>query len=324
MKMSEEIDYDYRLEDPSVDRIDEIVKKRILVAKSSMSINAAEAIFEREKLDVFKGIFKRPKENEVAIKSIKRSFEPYIVIGGSYEIRYLTERTYDIDLIDEAESVFILGEEIEVNREEEGEETEVEIETEKKKKLFDGLFDKRKNKKQKSKPEIQLTGIEHIHIDLDIMEARSYNGKSINPDSLPEAEFLQDDNFLAKEGIVVPKEYIDIEAFQTEIMEEYTQRPEIAQRVLFEKFIITDKKIIFYPVFWAEMVYKENKRKNVRLDAISKKLIAKTGTRYAPSPDLEFILDEDTPRKVVGVCPECGDDLENDDTFCSHCGVKLA
>jgi hypothetical protein len=321
--MSEEFDYDYRLEDPSVERIDEIAKKRILIAKSSMTINAAEAIFEREKIDVFKGIFKRPKENEVAIKSIKRSFEPYLVIGGSYEIRYLTERTYDIDLIDEAESVFILGEEIEVKKEEE-EETEVEIETEKKKKLFDGLFDKRKKRKQISKPEIQLTGIEHIHIEKEITEARNYRGKSINPESLPEAEFQQDDNFLEKEGIVVPKEYIDIKAFQKEIMEEYTQRPEIAQRVLFEKFIITDKKIIFYPVFWAEMVYKGNKRKNVRLDAISKKLITKTGVRYAPPPDLEFIVDEATPRKVVGVCPECGDDLEDDDTFCSHCGVKLA
>jgi len=321
--MSEEHDYDYRIEDPSVDRIDEIAKSQMLIAKSSMTINAAEAIFEREKVDVFKGIFKRPKESEVAIRSIKRSFEPYIVIGGTYEIRYLTERTYDVDLIDEAESVFILGEEIEVKKDEEGEETEVEIDTEKKKKLFDGFFEKRKRRKQKSKPEIQLIGIEHIHIEKEIMEARNYNGKSINPDSLPEAEFMMDEKFLEKEGIVVPKEYTDIEAFQVEILEEYTQRPEIAQRVLFEKLVITDKKVIFYPVFWAEMVYKENKRKNVRLDAISKKMITKTGTRYAPPPDLEYILDDAPTRKTVGACPECGDDLENDDTFCSHCGVKL-
>ncbi len=317
--MSEE--YDYRIDDPSAERIDEIAPTKFLVAKSDMTEDDAKSIFDREKIEVFKGFFKRPKENEVQIKSIKKSYEPYLIIGGQYEIRYLAERTYDIDLIDDTVSVFILGEEIIVPKKED-DETEVEIKGKKKRSFFDGLFSGGGKKEAKPEPEIQIKGIEHIHIQKDIMETINYKGSSINPDSLPDVDFLDvNDQFLEVNVKMVPKEYIDIEKFTTDIIDEYATRPDIAKRVIFEKLIITDKKMVFYPIYWASMIYKDSKEKNVRLDGITKKVEVQKGTRFAPPPDSKTEVLIESP--AHNLCPECGHEIEEDDFFCENCGVRL-
>jgi hypothetical protein len=319
--MSEE--YDYRLDAPSADRIDEITETRVLVAKSVVTEEEAKTIFEKEKVEVFKGFFRRPKEIEIDIKQIVKSYEPYMLIGGKYHLRYLTQRTYDIDLIDDAISVFILGEEIIVPEEEkvEEEETEVDIKGKKKKGLFDGLFKSDKSKKTVSKPEIQLTGIEHVLIEKDIMEARNYKGSSINPDVLPDTNMLEgNEQFLRTNDIDVPKDYVDIEKFTKEFIEEFTQKSDTIQRVISEKLTITDKKVLYYPVFWAKMIYKDSKEKYVRLDAITRKVEAPKGTRYAPPPDSKEAI---AAESSSGVCPECSEDIESDDVYCENCGVKL-
>ncbi|NHJ87183.1 MAG: hypothetical protein FK734_17095 [Asgard group archaeon] len=313
-------DYDYRLEDPSADRIDEIVDTKIFVAQAAMTEAEAKELFEKEKIEIFKGFFKRPKEEEIEIKSIKRSFEPYLIIGGEYEIRYLTEQTYDIDLNDDAVSVFILGEEIMVPRKEETEEIEVEIKK-KKSGFFDNLFSSGK-KEPKTKPELQLKGIEHVYTKKEIKEAQNYKGKSINPEKLfdtPLTEVSQ--SFFQNEGAVIPKEYIDMDSFVTNIIDTYAERPEIAQRVLFEKLKIIDKKILFYPLFWAEMIYKGSKTKNVRLDVASKSIEEEKGTIYAPPPDVKPTATES--QIEAGHCPECCSPIEADDVYCEKCGVKL-
>ncbi len=318
--MSEE--YDYRLDAPSAERVEEITGTKVLVAKSVVSEEEVQTIFEKEKVEVFKGLFRRPKDTEIVIKEIVKSYEPYMLIGGKYHLRYLTQRTYDIDLIDDAVSVFILGEEIIVPEEvEEENETEVDIKGKKKKGFFDGLFKSGKSKKSSAKPEIQLTGIEHILIEKDIMEARNYKGSSINPDVLPEATMLEGtEQFLKTNNIKVPKDYVDIEKFTKEIIEEFTQKPETVQRVITEKLTITDRKILYYPVFWAKMIYKDSKEKYVRLDAITKKVEAPKGTRYAPPPDSKETF---SAEKESGACPECSSPIESDDVYCENCGVKL-
>ncbi|NHJ33628.1 MAG: zinc ribbon domain-containing protein [Asgard group archaeon] len=317
--MSEE--YDYRLDAPSAERIDEITETRVLVAKSVVTEDEAKTIFDKEKVEVFKGFFRRPKEIEITIKQISKSYEPYMLIGGKYHLRYLTQRTYDIDLIDDAVSVFILGEEIIVPEEDVEEETEVDIKGKKRKGFFDGLFKSGKSKKTTSKPEIQLTGIEHVLIEKDIMEARNYKGSSINPDVLPDATMLEgNEQFLRTNNIVVPNDYVDIEKFNAELIEEFTQKPEAVQRVISEKLTITDKKILYYPVFWAKMIYKDSKEKYVRLDGITRKVEVPKGTRYAPPPDSKETISAESG---TGACPECGSDIESDDVYCETCGVKL-
>ena len=321
--MSEE--YDYRLEDPSVERIDEFVDTKILLAKSNVSDAEADNLFNKQKLEIFKGIFKRPKEGEVVVKKISKGLEPYLIIGGRYEIRYLTERTYDIDLLDDAVSVFILGEELEVDRSKE-EETEVEIKNEKKKGFFDGLFSSGK-KKPVSKPELQIKGIEHVFVENEITEARNYAGISINPDNLEEADFSDVGlAFLDGDGAIVSKDYIDMDKFIADLIEEYATRPEIAQRVLFEKLALTDKKIIFYPVYWAEMIYKGKDTKNVRLDAVSKKIEVPKGKRFAPPMDGNVSWDStevETSDDGSKTCPGCGTEVDDEITFCPDCGVKV-
>ncbi len=316
-------DYDYRLDGPNAERIDEIVPTKILVAKTDVSDTEAEAIFNREKLEIFKGLFKRPKDTEVVVSSIKKSFEPYMILGGVYELRYLTERSYDLDLDDNAVSVFILGEELIVPEPTE-EEVEVEIKGKKKGGFFSNLFSDSK-KKSTSKPELQITGIEHVYIKKDIVEARNYKGISINPDSLDEAEILEvSDDFIQKEVTDLPKDYFDIDALTNEIITEYTEKPEGVQRILFEKLVLTDKKIIFYPVYWAEMIYKDSKEKNVRLDCVTRKVMEEKGTRYAPPPTATAQPQSAAEVEVEeGKCPECQNPIEADDMFCESCGVKL-
>ena len=88
--MSEE--YDYRLDAPSADRVDEITGTKVLVAKSVVTEEEAQTIFEKEKVDVFKGFFRRPKDTEIVIKQIMKSYEPYMLIGGKYHLRYKRKR----------------------------------------------------------------------------------------------------------------------------------------------------------------------------------------------------------------------------------------
>jgi len=316
-------EYDYRLDGPNAELIEVIPETKFFVAESSLTIDAAEKLFKQEKTSVFKGFFKRPKADEVVVKEIKKSYEPYVIIGGKYELRYLTERTYDIDLLDDTVSVFILGEELIVpEKPQEEEETEVEIKSSKKKGFFEGLFSTEKTVK-KSKPEIQLKGIEHVHVLKEIMEARNYSGQEVNPDSLPTVELKPvSKQFLDTEGKMVPTKYYDIDKLLSEVIKEYTTKPEHLQRVLFEKLEITDKKVIFYPVFWTEMVYKGKETKHVRLDAITKKVEAQKGSRYAPPPSTDSVT-ELPPTTTAGHCPGCGEPTDPEDKFCNNCGLKL-
>jgi len=316
-------DYDYRLEDPSAERIDSIAATKILVAKTGVSEAEAESIFNKEKIEVFKGIFKRPKEADVVIKGIKKSFEPYLIIGGEYELRYLTEQTYDLDLNDDAVSVFILGEELIVPEETEEVETEVEIKGKKKGGFFDGLFSRGGKQAPKAKAELQIKGIENVHIKKEIIETKNYKGVSINPDSLSDVEFTEvTEAFFQTDATMVSQNYYDIETLTANIILEYTEKPENVQRVLYEKITITDKKIVFYPVFWAEMVYKGSKEKNVRLDAVTRKIEEEKGTRFAPPPSFGGVVAQ--TQVMAGHCPECQKPIEDDDTFCENCGVKLS
>ncbi|MCK5046933.1 MAG: zinc ribbon domain-containing protein, partial [Candidatus Heimdallarchaeota archaeon] len=113
---------------------------------------------------------------------------------------------------------------------------------------------------------------------------------------------------------------VDIEKFSKEIIDEYTQKPDNVQRVISEKLTLTDRKILYYPVFWAKMIYKDSKEKFVRLDAVTRKVEAPKGTRYAPPPDSKEAFSTEISK---GTCPECGTDIESDDVYCETCGVKL-
>ncbi len=317
-------EYDYRLDGPNAERIEEIPETKYFVAESSISQTDAEQLFTKEKAAIFKGFFKRPKPEEVVVKEIKKSFEPYVIIGGEYELRYLTERTYDIDLLDDTISVFILGEELIVPEKPSEEETEVEIKTPKKKGFFNGLFSKGEAAIKKGKPEIQLKGIEHVHVVKKIMEARNYKGQEVNPESLPSADLKPiTKQFLTTEAKMVPSKYYDIDKLLAEVIKEYTTKPESVQRVLFEKLIITDKKILFFPVYWAEMIYKGKETKHVRLDCITKKIKAQKGSRYAPPPAIEATTQEVAPAPSADRCPGCGEVVSPDDKFCNNCGLKL-
>ena len=311
-------EYDYRIEDPSAQRIDEFASTKIFLAKTSMTDSSAQTIFNKEKIEAFKTLFKKPKDVEVQVKSVKKSYEPYLVISGQYEIRFLTERTYEIDLLDNAESVFILGEEIILTKKEPAE-TEVGIKSKKKSRLFEGFG----KKEPKPEPEIKLKGIEHIHIKKDILEARNYKGMSIEPSSLPGAELSEvPEDFLKKDASMVSKNYINIDKFVQEIIDTYTKRPEIAQRVLYEKLMLTDKKIVLYPIYWAELVHKDGKAKSIRLDAVTAKAEVPKGTRFTPPP-FGMTKEEVSSAVTSWQCPECHSPIEDDDTFCENCGVKL-
>ena len=321
--MNEE--YDYHLEGPSVDRTDDFVEVKTFVAKSLVTEDEVKSLFEKEKVEIFKGFFRRPKPEEIVVEEISKSYEPYMLIGGRYELRYLTQRTYDIDLLDDAVSVFILGEELIVPEPEE-DEAEVEIKAEKKKGFFDGLFGSFGKKKPVAIPEIQIEGIEHVLIEKDITEALNYQGNSINPEILPDTELIEaNEQFLQTNNVNVPSKYVDIEKFTQNVIEEYAQKPENVQRTLFEKLTLTDRKILYYPIYWAKMVYKDSKRKNVRLDGISKKIEVPKGTRYAPPTfaDAGIEEDEEEVTQDTNTCPGCGAQIDDEITFCPECGVKI-
>ncbi|MEA2069864.1 MAG: zinc ribbon domain-containing protein [Asgard group archaeon] len=329
--------YDYRLDVPSVEREDKIAEIKILLASTDLTPAVVLDLFEKNKTDVFKGIFRRPNRKDVVIKKIVKSYEPYLLVGGHYELRYLSKGVYDIDLHNDAVSVFILGEEIIVpdNTEEEPEETEEET-SEKEAGLFDGLFSSFKKKKAKSKPEIQLEGIEHVHIEKDFTEVRNYAGKSIDIDNLEMVDFTEkSENFLQNEGLVVPKKYLGIEKLVDNVIDDYANVPESATRVITEKLTITDKKILFYPVFWAKMTYKGSEEKDVRLDALTKNVAVPKGKNYAPPPttyerNIIYTNSKNTPKdsnkstnSTQEFCEKCGVPIVKGSKYCRNCGAEI-
>ncbi|MBD3191702.1 MAG: zinc-ribbon domain-containing protein [Candidatus Heimdallarchaeota archaeon] len=348
-------EYDYYIAGEDASKEEEIGEIKLLVAEEKLSEAEINSLFQEKKTDIFKGIFTRPKDEEVVIENITKSFEPFMIIGGAYELRYLTENTYDIPLLDETESVMILGQEIIVEEENEEEEEENEEEGEEKEEeeekmgFFESLFSSGQQTKSAKKTEIQLKGIEHVHIQRNIREARNYQNRYVDPDSLAKADFQEvGEAFLKNQAKMVSEDQINMTAFTAEIIEEYSQKPENVQRVLYERLELQDRKIILYPVYWAELVYKGSKRKKVRLEPITEEVEERKGTRFAPLPEISVsiassstTIPEQIPSEGSEVpevaeptpphsstqskkyCPNCGTILEREAVFCSNCGVKV-
>jgi hypothetical protein len=345
---------DYDISRVSVSREDEFKPILYLLAQNPISDKEAIEKFESVKTEIFKGLFRRPKPEEVELDAIYRSFEPYLVVGGRYQLRYLTEREYTLSLLDNTESIYLLEKEIIVPDEEEQEEEEEDEEQEEEKKgFFENLFSMGKSSRPAKKTELDLTGVEHVNIAKEIFEACNYQQKRLNPESLEQVDFVEiEPDFLESKGGHIPSEYYDMEQFTQELVEEYTTHPDNVQRVLFEKLMLTDRKVLFYPIYWCKMIYKGSKHEFVRYDPFTDKTETSTKNKYAPVPtdaaaiipfssslseQMELTTDEGTTQVNSSVqsqnkdvnekkdkfCPVCGSVITDDAVFCPSCGKKI-
>lgn len=89
---------------------EKIAKRKIIVFKSRLELNAIRLTAEKVKTELFtKFMFLKRKPEEIRIASIDKYYEPYIVVDGEYTIDYSKEWVHTIEVDETMQEVTILG-----------------------------------------------------------------------------------------------------------------------------------------------------------------------------------------------------------------------
>ena len=92
-----------------------VVDRKIIILKARLDPTKARQISEENKISFFiKHGFLKPRRKDISLVGFSKYFEPFILIGGKYSIHYCKKQEFRIESNDQAQKIFIGGEEIKV------------------------------------------------------------------------------------------------------------------------------------------------------------------------------------------------------------------
>lgn len=221
---------------------DKIVPRKTVVYETLVDPTVIKVSGERIKRQLFTrfGILK-PKSVPIELFSMKKYYEPYIVISGRYFLDYYRMCDYHLSIDNEVSEVILLN-----------------------RKFYP-------EKHQNSTASIKLEGEERLVVEKKAFCMLARNGQEANLEMLPSAPSEKNpEETITKNDI----EEIDSEADVDFVRKRLVHRPENLSRIVTEVFEISERVVIYVPRF--ELTYINAytyQKKSVEFDGVTSKRI---------------------------------------------------
>ena len=244
-----------------------MVEVKTIVLKPRLDQSDIELIGEKIKPRLFSRFGFKPRPENVQLICSELYFEPYLLIGGKYVLDYCKKHVFEIDVKERTNTVVVGGQE----------------------------FKSEKSDPNRENKIIKLSGEEHAHHERKTYFILDRMQREISPEKLPIAPFnIQKENSQPEsyfKRIHIPDE-IQIDFLKRKIAE----RPSDVAEIIKETFDITDRTIIYCPIY--QLTFENRKTKTdatITINGITgeiavdgnKKLTIKTIVAFPESIDIQ-------------------------------------
>ena len=227
---------------------------KIIVFKKKLDDYEAKQIIEQKKSNVFKGLFKKPKKDEVHTHSTKLFYESILMISGIYTANFFRKAIHPIN-VDYNVTEVMLG---------------------------DGIFPIRSKsslqkalsgKKGKNKIDLELE--EHVFINNEDTMYFDHHGKEVQfPFKLDSKNLENYPTRILKEHESNVKKPEITKEHAIELLTKKLKKPlEPEVRDLVDEFTIKEISEIYIPIYEARLIGPKKKVGILRLDAVRNKIL---------------------------------------------------
>ncbi|UCC33078.1 MAG: hypothetical protein JSW53_04635 [Candidatus Bathyarchaeota archaeon] len=229
---------------------EKVVERKTIVYKTLVDPTVAKITGEKMKDKLFVRLgFLKPRPEEVKCVSVSKSYEPYLVVRGKYSIDYYRKRVYTVDVDEDVQEVILL------------------------KQSFKTLSPEKPAKK--GLRVIRLVGMERLFYEDAAYLILDKMGHEVAPDQVPEAPSEEEpEKTLTEFSEKIGKPEIPADMEVGVIRSKIVRRPQEIERVVKEIFEISERAIIYAPVY--EVGFQNTKTggvRAVRVDGITAKVI---------------------------------------------------
>jgi len=202
-----------------------IAERKTIVYKTLVDPTVIKVAGEKLKSKIFTRFgFLKPKPEEIQFVSIDKYYEPYILINGKYTIDYYRKCAYTINVDEKVREVILLNQKFKPKPTEEP--------------------------SAKGYKVIKLEGEEHLLYEDKASLILDKTGQEVPLKQLPSAPSEeQPTKMLAELGENAKKLEIAPDADVDIIRSKIVKRPEDIKRVVHELFEVTDRAVIYTPVY---------------------------------------------------------------------------
>lgn len=226
---------------------EKITDRKIIVYKTLIDPTVIKLATEKVKDRLFvKFGFLKPNPDQIQQVSFEKDYEAFVIVDGKYNIDYYRRRIYTVRVDDKAQEVI----------------------------LFNQTFKPEVSNEPAGKV-VRIEGEERL-----IHEAKAYivlsaDGREVSPKRIPSAPSEEHSKKLAaeiettKRLEILPNEEVDI------IRSKIVRRPPEIKRVVKELFEITDRAVIYTPIYKVKFQNtKTGEAKTVKFDGVTARLLS--------------------------------------------------
>ncbi len=229
---------------------EKVSERRFIVYKTCVDPATIKLAVERMKKEIFvKSGFRKPKLEDIQYVSIDKNYEPYIFLDGKYSVDYFSKYSFTLQVDEDPQEIIILGKKFRpkiVNDPEKGDFKEITLKAEK-----HFLHEKK------------------VNLILDKA------GREFPFEQMPFAPSEEDpkkilDDYKERtEGLQIPPDK-EIEILRSKVV----QRPTEADRISTELFEVSDRAVIYIPIYEITLQNaKTGEKKIVKMDGVTAKIL---------------------------------------------------
>ncbi len=207
-----------------------IADTKTIVLKPRLDEGDIQLIGEKIKSRLFSKFGFRPKPKDIRLLGSERYYEPFLIIGGKYIIDYCKKHAFEVNVNEKTDKVFVAGQE---------------------------FMSKHSDPKATSKI-INITGEEYVHHERHAFFILDRLKREIAPERLPLAPFeFQKEN--SENEFHFKSINISDESQIGFLKSKISKRPNDVAEIIKETFDITDRTIVYYPIY--QLIFENRKSK---------------------------------------------------------------
>lgn len=236
---------------------EKISKMKKIVYKTLVDPSTVKLIGEKKRGKLFAKMgFLRQKPEDVQFESLEKFYDPFFILNGRYLIDYYRKRIYKLDVEEEVSEIVIFNQVL-------------------KPKTPSLAKFRRKGKEVELKADQRIIKENSNYMVLD------RKGREIKVEEFPPAPSEEEpEKVLAEAGDRVWKLEVSperaIEIFRSKVVD----RPQDVERINIELFEVSDRTIVYVPVYRATYRnVKTGEKKTILVNGITSKLVEKTETQ---------------------------------------------